>query len=206
MRVARSSGSMACGDGVELRVAAGLSVAQERPHVHGVGQLGSLVHDDDVLQAGLFANGGELLVLLAGGNKGDARLGVLQYVQDLLGGLGGVDGDDDGAQQQGGVVGDGPLRAVLAEDDHTVAFTNAPGLQLASCGIHPAPQLSGGNGLPDFAFARQHHAVVVTVYDGEENLIEGPNVHVSECFSNRDAMPTTLLQRQNASLASTRKL
>src|SRR5271157_3602402 len=168
-------------EGVKFRVGALPRVAQERLHVDRVAQLGSVVHNDDVLKAGLLANGSQLLVLLAGGNEGNTRLGILQHVQDLLGGLRGVDGHDHSAQQQGCVVGDGPLPAVLAQDDYAVALANVPGLQLTSGGVNPAPQLGGGDRLPRFAFAGEHDAVVVAVHDREENFVEGPNAHF-ECF------------------------
>ena len=88
---------------------------------------------------------------LRDGNESYARFRVLQDVQALLRGLGRVDRNVDGAQQQAGEVGDRPLRPVLAENDDAVALANAPGLQLARRGIHPAAQLRRGDRLPRFA-------------------------------------------------------
>ena len=76
---------MALGNGVKLRVGALWLVTQEAAHMDGIGQLRSFVHHDDVLEGGLLADGSQLLVLLAGGNEGNARLGILQHVQNLLG-------------------------------------------------------------------------------------------------------------------------
>ena len=105
------------------------------------------------------------------------RLGMLQQIQTLLGGLRRVDGDVDGAQQQGGEVGDRPLRPVLAEDGDAIALANAPGLQLARGSEDLGLQLGGGDRCPGARLARQHHAVAVALYHREENIVEGPDVH-----------------------------
>ena len=57
----------------------------------------------------------------------DARSGIVEDERSLLRGLGGIDRDGDCAQGEGGEIGDGPLRTVLAENGDAVALTNSPG-------------------------------------------------------------------------------
>ena len=90
------------------------------------GQVGDLVHHQDVLELGLGEDGSDFAVLGFGGHNGDAGRGIIEEDGDLLGGQGGIDGDIGGAKHQGGEVDDWPLPTILRKDGDAVALLNAP--------------------------------------------------------------------------------
>ena len=119
----------------------------------------------------------------------------------LFGDLRRVDGDVNCAQQQGGEVGDRPLRTVLAQDGDAVAFANSPGLQLAGGGKYLGLQLGGGNWFPRARLAGQHHAVSVAVHNREEDFVEGPNIHGLRVQCERPSLETAGSLNQNVSFS-----
>ena len=148
------------GDGVKLRVGALLAGrAGTTAHVDGVAQLGSLVHHDDVLEAGLLANGSQLLVLLRGWKRrryaprnsaartGPARRSAWRRWARPRRPAAGL------RSRRSAHSARFSLRMTTRSP-----FADAPGLQLAGCGIDPASQLSGRDRLPRLAFAGEHDA------------------------------------------------
>ena len=112
----------------------------EAREVFGVAE-GALIHDDDALEGGHFAGGGQLFILLAGGEDEDFGTGVPDAVAKLLRIQGGVEGYIDGAEGEDGEVGDGPLPAVFAEDGDAIAFDDAPTGEEVSEGADAAIEL-----------------------------------------------------------------
>ena len=83
-------------------------------------------HPDHLLELRqLVADLADLLQLLVVLDDDDLGVGVLEHVLALLGGVGLVDRDDDGADRERGEVEVGPLGAGVAEDRDLVALLDA---------------------------------------------------------------------------------
>ena len=135
---------------------------------------GGGVHDDDVAEGGENAGELELCELVAGGEDEDLGGGVAEHVADLVGGEGGVEGDVDGAEGEGGEVGDGPLPAILAEEGDAVATLDAPVEEVGGEGADAAVEILGGDGQPGAGGVLPEHgdAIAGTRYF-DQNIVRG---------------------------------
>ena len=113
------------GAGIELRHALRGTGIHERGHGERAGIRGRLVHEDDVLDLGFRLDGAQLGQLRGGGDECRFGPGVAEKKGDLPGGERGVDGNGDGAGEQDGEVGDGPLGAIFGKDGDAIAVGDA---------------------------------------------------------------------------------
>ena len=167
-------------DGLEL-VVEGLVAGFERGGgLHDFGEAyglveGAGVHDDEVLEVGAFGAAGlDFFVLLFGAHDGYFGAGILEHVDDVLGGAGGVEGDVGGSEGEHGHVGDGPLPAVFAEQDYAVAFADAPFGELLGEGADAAVEGVGGDGGPASLTVGGHEGGVgAAAGGGEGHVVDG---------------------------------
>ena len=148
MKVQMSSGVTALPARLPLGgVAAGAAGGQllERDRV-----LAGAGHPDHVLeQRQLVADRADLLQLLVVLDDDDLGVGVLEHVLALLGGVGLVDRDDDGADRERREVEVGPLGAGVGEDRDLVALGDAEVDQAErASGPSPAPREAAVDPLP----------------------------------------------------------
>ena len=94
------------------------------------------------------ADGVELVVLLPGGDDGDAAAGVGNKLGDLFAGESGIDGHVGGADGEGGKVGDHPLPAVLGNQRDAVALLRAPAQKRLGQRANTLVDLVRRDGLP----------------------------------------------------------
>ncbi len=135
---------------------------------------GNRIHDHDAFEMGSGADRVELVVLLAGGDDGDAATGILDQHGDLVAGQGGINGDVGGADGERGEVGDGPFPAILSDEGNTVAFLHAPLEQSLSQRAHALVELVGRDGAPAAELILpQHRLGVGPRYQAAEMIING---------------------------------
>ena len=108
-------------------------------------------------------------------NQG-GELGLLQQVGQLVGAVGGVDVDQDGADLGGGELGQHPLGVVGGPDADVLAFLDADGHQAAGDALHLGVELAvgepvAGGGVDEcFAVGIAVGLLVKDVADGEAGV------------------------------------
>ena len=138
--------------------------------VHGV-------HDHNFFDLRLGKDGRELSQMLLRREKNNAAARVVQRKCRLLGRQRGVKRDCDGAEQQAGHIGHGPLRPVFAEDGNAISGSNSPGLQRTRRSGDALAKFARGHRQPLRGLAVQHHAIEVVFDRGEENVVQSGNAH-----------------------------
>ena len=162
------------GQGVQLRHALRGTGVHERGHGERGQIRGRLVHEDDVFDLGFLLDGAQLGQLRGGGDKRRFGAGVAQKNRDLPGGERGVDGHGDGAGEQDGEVGDGPLGAIFGQDGDAIVVADAVAAELLNDPHDPAVEAGGGDGLPLGIALEEHDAGLVALHDLEEDVDQGP--------------------------------
>jgi len=107
-----------------------------------------------------------------------AAAGIVQHECGLFGREGSVERDGHRTEKQGGHVGGGPFRPVLAEDGHAIALADAPFTQDSRCADDVAAELLRRDGEPVTGLlAVQHGAVEIALDCGEENVVQRGDAH-----------------------------
>ena len=136
---------------IEDRVALAAALVGAGEHfAEGDGSFGgsNRIHDHDPIELCLRAHGGQLFVLLAGGDDGDAAAGILQQGGNLVAGQRRINGHVGGADGQGGEIAHRPLPAVFTDQANAVALLRAPVQQRFAQRADALVHLVGGDGPP----------------------------------------------------------